>query len=248
MTVNGARLTSEAGARCLAALAVIIPTRNEEATIHACLQSVGAHDGVRVVVSDGDSADGTLGIVKSAFPHVLIVTGPSGRGGQLNRGAAAAAARAYLFLHADCRLPPGWWPAVRAVLSDPGVALGCFRLHTEPPTGGSRGALAHAWWRLLDLRSLGLGLPYGDQGQFVRRDVFSAVGGFPDIPLMEDLAFARACLHHGRLDRLPYVIRTTARRFARHPLRARVCTATFPFLYRCGVSPERLARWYGEVR
>jgi glycosyltransferase involved in cell wall biosynthesis len=248
MTVNGALLTSEAGAGRLTALAVIIPTRNEEATIRACVQSVGDHYSVRVVVSDGDSADGTLGIVKNAFPHVLIVTGPSGRGGQLNRGAAAAAAHAYLFLHADCRLPAGWWPAVRAVLGDPDMALGCFRLHTEPPTGCSRGVLARAWWRLLDLRSLGFGLPYGDQGQFVRRDVFSAVAGFPDIPLMEDLAFAHACLGRGRIEHLPNVIRTTARRFARHPLRARVCTATFPFLYRCGVSPERLARWYGEVR
>jgi len=156
MTVNGARLTSEAGARRLAALAVIIPTRNEEATIRACLQSVGDHDGVRVVVSDEDSTDGTFAIVRSGFPHVLIVTGPPGRGGQLNRGVAAAAAHAYLFLHADCRLPAGWWPAMRAVLGNPDVALGCFRLHTEPPPGCRRGALAHAWWRLLDLRGPGL--------------------------------------------------------------------------------------------
>ena len=90
--MNGGPLTSEAGAGPLAALAVIIPTRNEEATIRACLQSVGVHDRVRVVVSDGDSADSTLAIVKSEFPHVLIVKGASGRGGQLNRGAAAAAA------------------------------------------------------------------------------------------------------------------------------------------------------------
>ena len=228
-------------------LGVVVPALDEERTIRACLAAVGDSRGVEVVVSDGGSGDATVAIVRREFSRVRVVTGPPGRGAQLNRGAAAAAADGFVFVHADCRLPQGWAAAVGAALADPGVALGCFRLHTES-AGEGGGAVARWWWRLLDLRGRGLGRPYGDQALFVRREVFEAVGGFPPIPLMEDVEFVRRCLRHGRLLRLPLAVRTTARRFARRPVRARLCTATFPLLYRLGLSPERLARWYGDVR
>jgi hypothetical protein len=93
-----------------------------------------------------------------------------------------------------------------------------------------------------------MALPYGDQGFAVRRETFDLVGGFPEIPLMEDLEFARRCRRVGAIRRLPLSMRTTGRRFERHPVRARVMTASFPLLYRCGVSPHTLARWYGAVR
>jgi hypothetical protein len=157
-------------------------------------------------------------------------------------------AHAYIFVHADCRLPEGWYKAASDVLADPTTALGYFRLHTEPPVGRRGSPLARAWWRLPDLRSLGLGLPYGDQAQHLRGEVLEAVGGFPEIPLMEDLELARRCRRLGRLVRIPLEVRTTARRFARHPIRARLCMATFPLLYRLGVSPSRLLRWYPVVR
>lgn len=229
-------------------VAVVIPTLDEETTIRACLEAVGRPAGSAVVVSDGGSRDATLAVVADAAPGAMVVSGPPGRGGQLNRGVARATADAYVFVHADCRLPTGWHDAVLGTLADPGVAIGCFRLHTEPPKGGRASRCARAWWRLLDLRSRGLGLPYGDQALFLRRDVLEAVGGVPDIPLMEDIALARACARLGRVARVPLEVRTTARRFARHPLRARVCTVSFPLLFRLGVSPERLARWYREVR
>jgi hypothetical protein len=161
---------------------------------------------------------------------------------------AASRAPILVLLHADCRLPDGWLPAVVDALASPGIALGCFRLHTTPPPGRPAGGFGRLWYRLLDLRSLGLGLPYGDQAFFLRRQTLEAVGGVPAMPLMEDLALARACRHRGRVVRLPLAVRTTARRFARHPVRARLCTASFPLLFACGVSPERLARWYGAGR
>ena len=229
-------------------LAVVVPTLNEERTIRSCLTAVADAAGVEVVVSDGGSRDATVAVVRREFPRARVVVGAAGRGVQLNRGAAALPADAYVFVHADCRLPEGWVAEVGAALGDPAVALGCFRLHTEPAEGSGGGTPARWWWRLLDLRGRGLGLPYGDQALFVRREVFEAVGGFPEIPLMEDVEFVRRCLRRGRLARLPLAVRTTARRFACRPLRARLCTATFPLLYRLGVSPHRLARWYGEVR
>jgi GT2 family glycosyltransferase len=109
-------------------------------------------------------------------------------------------------------------------------------------------ALYRLFLRVFDLRSRGLGLPYGDQGFGVRRDVFDAVGGFPDIPLMEDVAFARACRRLGRVCRLPPEIRTTARRFERRPWRTGLMFVTFPTLFRLGVEPQTLARWYGTAR
>jgi rSAM/selenodomain-associated transferase 2 len=234
------------GARTGDAVAVIVPTLNEEGTIGACLAAVGAD--AQIIVSDGGSADATLQVVRDGFPNARVVGGPRGRGGQLNRGARVLDADILVFVHADCRLPPGWVTAVRAAIDDAAVSVGCFRLHTEPPAAGGGGVLARWWWRLLDVRSRGPLLPYGDQALFVRRTVFEAVGGFPEVPLMEDVAFVRACLRVGRLVRLPLEVRTTARRFARHPIRARLCTATFPLLFRLGVNPRRLARWYGEGR
>ena len=229
-------------------LTVVIPTLNEEGTIGSCLRAIGRPPGVSVVVSDGGSTDETLAIVATEFPTVGVIQGPPGRGGQLDRGARSAPADGYLFVHADCRLPEGWNDAVDDTLADHGVAIGCFRLHTEPPPGGPTSTLARTWWRLLDLRSRGLGLPYGDQALFLRHEVLARVGGVPRIPLMEDVELVHRCLRLGRLARLPLEVRTTARRFAQLPLRAPLCTMVFPILYRLGVGPDTLSRWYRNVR
>jgi len=227
-------------------LTVVIPTLNEVGTIARCFGSIGAEPGVEVVVSDGGSTDGTVDVVR-ANGRAHLLRGPAGRGQQLRRGAAAATAARLLFLHADCRLPRGWLPAVVEALADPGTALACFRLVTEPTDAGAS-RLGHAWLRLLDLRSLGLAMPYGDQGFAMRREVYEETGGFPAIPLMEDLVMARACRRLGRIRRIPLAVRTGSRRFDRHGLRSRAMTATFPLLFRAGVPAERLARWYGVPR
>ncbi len=227
------------------AFAVVVPALDEARRIGACLASIG-EAAAEVVVVDGGSRDGTPEIAAS-FPGVRVIASPRGRGIQLARGAAATAAPRLLFLHADCRLPEGWACAAGKALDDPEVALACFRLHTEP-VDPSAGQLRRWWLRLLDLRSLGLGLPYGDQVHAVRRETYEAAGGYPEIPLMEDVAFARACRRIGRIRRIPLEVRTTARRFERRPVAARLATASFPLLFRLGVSPWTLARWYREVR
>ncbi len=228
-------------------VSVVIPTLDEESTIVDCLDAIGARAHVERVVSDGGSRDRTLELV-SALPGVTVVSGPPGRGGQLRRGAAATSGDVLLFLHADCRLPRGWWEAVCGALADPAVSLTCFRLHTAPTDASPVGCAGRAWLRLLDLRSFVGALPYGDQGFAVRRTTYDAIGGFRDIPLLEDVEFARAARALGRLEVLPLEIRTSARRVARQPVRTRLMTATFPWLYRMGVSPGRLASWYGNVR
>ena len=227
-------------------LSVVIPTLNEARTIESCLRAVGRRRGVEVVVSDGGSADGTVRRARSS--GAVVVEGLPGRGGQLNRGAAAAHAPRLLFLHADCRLPDGWLDAVTTALAEPENALACFRLRTEAAPGTRSSAIRRMWLRSLDLRSRGLRLPYGDQAFAVRRETFDRAGGFPEIPLMEDLAFARSCRRLGRICRLPLEIGTTARRTKAFPVRARVMMVVFPALFRLGVPPETLARWYGNAR
>jgi rSAM/selenodomain-associated transferase 2 len=230
----------------VADLAVVIPTLDEERVLARCLAAVGAGAGLEVVVADGGSRDATREI--AALSGARVVTGPRGRGPQLNAGASSTTAPRLLFVHADCELPAGWRPALRRALDDPGTALACFRLHTVSSAGAGRTGPRGLWLRGLDLRSFLPLLPYGDQGFGVRREVFDALGGFPEIPLMEDLAFARACRRRGRIRRLPLAVRTTARRFEDAPLAARLKTLSFPWLFRLGVSPHTLARWYGAVR
>ena len=234
--------------RTLPSISVVIPTLNEELRIGDCLASIGTRTDVEIVISDGGSADATLENVRSARPDAVIVEGTRGRGGQLNRGVTAASAERFLFVHADCILPIGWFEAVMGALDDEDCVLATFRLCTKPADGGSPGPWSRFWLSLFDLRSRGLGIPYGDQGYALRREVFFSLGGFPDIPLMEDFAFARLCRGRGRIRRLPLSIRTTARRFERNPVKSRLILATFPTLFRLGVPPATLARWYGFVR
>jgi rSAM/selenodomain-associated transferase 2 len=226
-------------------VSVIIPTLNEEAALPDCLASVGEGADVEVVVSDGGSSDRTVALARSV-PGVRVIEGGPGRGHQLRRGASAASGDFFVFLHADCRLPEGWREAVEQTLRDPAVALACFRLATEPV--GPAGRLRRLWFRLLDLRSLAPLMPYGDQGFTLRREVYDQAGGFQPIPLMEDVALAGSCRRLGRVRRIPLAIRTSARRFQQQPVRTRLMTISFPWLFRCGVPPHLLARWYGEVR
>ncbi len=225
---------------------VIIPTFNEERAIGGCLEAVGGHDGVERIVADGGSTDATVGLAAAAGARV--VSGPRGRGPQLNAGAAVARHPLLLFVHADCRLPAGWREPVASALAEASTALAVFRLRTEPVGDRPVGRLERISIGLLDLRSRGSRLPYGDQGFAVRREIFEALGGFPDIPIMEDVAFARACRRHGAIRRLPLQMRTSARRVQRHPVRSRLLYLFFPLLYSLGVPPPVLDRWYGVVR
>ena len=226
-------------------LSVIIPTLNEESRIGAQLGRLAAMPGVHeVIVADGGSDDRTPQIVR-ASRTARLVTAPAGRGPQMNAGAQVAIGDALLFLHADVVLPPDAAALVDGALADPSVVGGAFRIRT---VADGRAGWPSRWLWLADLRSKYSRLPYGDQALFVRREVFDAVGGFPPIPLFDDLDLRRRLRRVGRLHRLRAAVEVSGRRFLAHPVYYACAMNILPALYRLGVPPQALARVYGQVR
>lgn len=219
-------------------LAIVIPTLDEAETI-AGIVRWAAREAERVVVSDGGSTDGTPELARAA--GAIVVEGPPGRGGQLARGAAAAeGVDILLFLHADTRLPDGAGREVRRAVAG-GATGGGFRVRFDSP----RPLVQLLGSRLVNLRTRWTRCPLGDQAQFATADAFRAAGGFPDWPLFEDLELARRLKRRGRIEILPLVAVTSARRFERLGVARTIATNWLLLtLYLLGVAPERLARIY----
>lgn len=193
-----------------------------------------------IVVADGGSRDDTVAIARAAGAAVIMAE--RGRGSQLAAGAAAALGEWLLFLHADCRLSPGWEKVVEAFLATPDAASRAgyfaFALDDQSPA-------ARRLERIVGWRCRVLGLPYGDQGLLIARSLYNAVGGFAALPLMEDVDLARRLGRH-RLTLLDAAAVSSARRYRnggyiRRPLRNLFCLS----LYFAGVPPRRIARLYG---
>ncbi len=221
-------------------LAVVIPTLNEELELPATLpRALAAGD--EVCVSDGGSSDATVDIARSLGARVI--TGPAGRGGQLNRGAYATESDILLFLHADTRLPDNAGGMVRDAVAG-GAVGGGFRIRYDPEPGLLRYGL-----RLSTMRNRLTGCPPGDQAQFVRREAFAAVGGFPEWPILEDIDFIRRLKRFGRLTIIDQPVITSARRFLKQGT-VRICVTNYLIwaLYLAGVPPRKLARLYRDIR
>ena len=221
-----------------APLSVIIPTLQAAAVLPGCLGALveGLKAGMirEVIVSDGGSTDATRAIADASGAQV--VTGPASRGGQLRRGAEVAQGAWLLVLHADTVLPEGWTRAVEGQMNAGGPAA--FRLSFDQ--AGVMPALVAGW---ANLRSRVFGLPYGDQGLLIPRDVYEAAGGYPDIPLMEDVALARSL--KGRIALMPLAVTTAADRYARAGwLRRGARNLGTLARYLCGADPRRLAARY----
>jgi len=221
-------------------LAVIVPTLDEAGELRRLLPELAAMAD-EVVVSDGESSDGTADVAREL--GATVVVGPAGRGGQLNRGAAASTADVLLFLHADTRLPPGAADRVRAALAA-GAPGGGFLVRFD-----DRRPLLALGERLVNLRTRATRLPLGDQAQFTRRVTFDELGGFREWPVLEDLDFALRLRRRGRPAVLAPPVTTAARRFVAGGIFRTVARNWLIWgLFACGVPPRRLARLYRKVR
>ena len=205
---------------------------NEAATIGAAIDSAA---GAEVIVADGGSSDGSIDIARSHGARV--VEGERMRARQMNRAASEATGEAVIFLHADTILPAGALDAVSAALEH-GYVFGGFRIaFLEPGLDGVA--------RAINARTRLTRAPWGDQAQFVVRDAFLRLGGFREIPIMEDYELASRMKRAGRTTILPLTVRTSGRRFLQKgAVRTAAMNWTIIAAYHLGVSPERLARWY----
>lgn len=215
-----------------------MPVRNEAASLEATLRAIsGACPDCELVVVDGQSTDGSLAIARRWASQVLIV--PPGRARQLNAGAAAASGEVLWFVHADCQLPAGAAAQLRGALADPRVVGGGLRLSFDQRKAGLDW-LAYT----SNLRARYLHWVFGDQAMFVWRKAFDAVGGFPDLPLMEDLELSRRLARRGTMVLLPATVTASARRLAEHPWRMNLFMQWLKLLYFAGVEPAAIRARY----
>jgi len=226
-------------------ITVIVPTLNEEGLMEQVLGQFGppgsaGSDGpdVEVIVADGGSIDRTVGVAEGLGAEV-VVTAP-GRGAQMDRAARSATGDILLFLHADTMLPGGWKEAVERAMARPGVVAGAFRLSIGAPG---------PWFRVVEFvarqRARFLGLVFGDQALFVRRDVFFSIGGFRGLPLMEDVDCVKRLRKEGVVALLEERVITSPRRWTRGGrLKNTLKNWLFLLLYRAGLPPARLYKWY----
>lgn len=219
-------------------ISVIIPTLNEAAVLDETLRCLWGAAKLETIVVDAGSADGTVEIARQHGARV--VSAAKCRARQMNVGAAVATGNLLLFLHADTRLPEGFEECIRDTLGGPGVVAGAFKLGIDSTRRSLRIIEAAANFRARYLR-----MPYGDQGLFVRASVFRSIGGFPDLPLMEDFELVRRLRRLGRVTIARARVTTSPRRWERLGAWRTTWTNQMIVLgYYVGISPGRLAEWY----
>ena len=233
-------------------ISVIIPTLNEAETIATTVRLTANLGFDEIIVVDGGSTDQTGGIVDSVLARsqhstlgtIRLLAAPRGRARQLNAGAQAAHGDVLLFLHADTHLPPAAKSSIAAALADGTTVGGRFDVQFDRPSVWS-----YLIGSLMNLRSRATGISTGDQALFVRKKVFEELGGFADIPLMEDVDFSARLKRRGQTVALYDRVITSFRRWERRgPLRTILLMWALRLLYWIGVSPHRLANLYPQAR
>jgi len=223
-------------------LSLVIPTLDAAAELGRTLAALAPEcAGDEIVVADGGSRDATVSVAEAAGARV--VAAPRGRGSQLCAGAEAACGDWLLFLHADTRPAPGWRDALARFIADPANAerAAAFRFALDDADPRARRIERGVAWR-----GRALGLPYGDQGLLIARKFYAALGGYPAIPLMEDVALVRR-IGRRRLAILDHPALTSAARYRRDGWWLRPArNVALVSLYFLGVPPRLLARLYGR--
>lgn len=225
-------------------ISIILPTLNEAQTIRTALQALAPmrSNEVEIIVVDGGSTDATVDEAKPLADRVEPAR--RGRASQMNMGAQISRGDVLLFLHSDTILPQSAISSIAMALSKSDRLWGRFDVRIDPP----RPLLRLVAWSM-NLRSRLTGIATGDQAIFVRRETFERVEGFPDIPLMEDIALSRALKHLSAPVCLRARVTTSGRRWEKSGiLRTILLMWRLRLAFFFGADPERLAERYGYAR
>ncbi|MEG3438200.1 TIGR04283 family arsenosugar biosynthesis glycosyltransferase [Pannus brasiliensis CCIBt3594] len=221
-------------------ISVIIPTLNEEKMIQTTLREIG--EGVEIIVVDGGSTDNTVELAKQSGARVFIPE-KKGRSNQMNCGAEMATGDIVLFLHADTLVPEDYRERIIETLACPGTIAGAFALRVE----GEEKSLRFVE-KMVEWRSRFLSLPYGDQGIFLRAKVFREMGGFADLPIMEDFEFVKRLQRRGKIILVPRPVVTSGRRWRKLGVWKTTLINQLVILgYYLKVPPLTLARLYRSL-
>ncbi|HEV2988501.1 MAG TPA: TIGR04283 family arsenosugar biosynthesis glycosyltransferase [Candidatus Angelobacter sp.] len=226
-------------------ISVVIPVLNEIENLPdliADLREIA--DCGELIVSDGGSSDGTREWV-AGQNNILLMDAPRGKGPQLNSGATRATGDILLFLHADCRMNRETWKAFQSALAGSRIAGGAFHVRFLEKEPYSLRVVEQG----INARTTMTRTATGDQGIFVRRDVFATIGGAPDWPLFEDVELVRRIKNAGKFVVVKAPLIISGRRYIKHGV---IRTAMLIFLLRLGfwlgLSPQRLKKWFEDVR
>jgi rSAM/selenodomain-associated transferase 2 len=220
-------------------ISIVIPTLNEATNLPQTLAAIGNPNPDReIIVADGGSTDATIQIAQTV--GAIVLPSPPGRATQQNHGAAQATGEIYLFLHADTRLPPNWADLIHQTLANPRTIAGAFELTID----SSHWGLRLVEWGV-KVRSQYCQLPYGDQAIFLRAETFHQLGGFPDLPIMEDFQLVKQLQKLGAIALVPAAVTTAARRWEqRGILQTTLLNQVMILGFYGGIAPDRLRRWY----
>lgn len=224
----------------MSALSIIIPCRHDAAALAETLPGVTSalEPGDEIIIALG-APDDSLNAVAAAHGARVVLSEKPGRGPQMNAGARAARGKVFVFNHADSPLAAPHLAALRAHLADGTAQAGAFYNDTRANYP------AWAWaWPLIRWWSVHVGLVYGDQSVFMRRGFFESLGGFRDIPLMEDVAMNAPLRRAPGFRLLDPPLRSSLRRFARRGWLRHLQNRFYILCFRCGVSSERIHQWY----
>jgi rSAM/selenodomain-associated transferase 2 len=225
-----------------AKVSIILPVLNEAEHINGVIEHLRALDPdhcSEIIVIDGDPQGSTIHAIQDEGVHPLI--SGEGRARQMNRGAAAASGDFLLFLHADTRLPRDAFATLISAMRNERFVAGAFDLGFNTKRWIFRITEHYVFFRTRLTK-----IPFGDQALFVRREYFSTIGGFHEIPIMEDVELMKRIRKKGdRIVIIPNKVMTSPRRYEREGIL--YCTFrnwTLQLLYALGASPERLVKWY----
>ncbi|NER01698.1 MAG: glycosyltransferase family 2 protein [Okeania sp. SIO3C4] len=221
-------------------ISIIIPVLNEVNTITQTISTAqtAKDKDIEIIVVDGGSNDGTIELIKCL--NIQIISSVPGRATQMNCGAKIATGKILLFLHGDTLLPSNFDRMLEDILVKPKIIAGAFELSIRGTTKGLR-----IVERMVNWRSRYLQMPYGDQGIFLPAKIFQEIGGFPEIPIMEDFELIRRLKKRGQIAIVPTPVFTSGRRWQKLGiLKTTLINQIVIIAYLLGVSPQRLARWY----